>query len=81
LDTLDPLGIVRIRSARERAAGELTNVVDDHVVEFDAAVSVSRDTVEHVDDVADLNVEAGFLANFPRHGRVQFLARFDHSPR
>jgi hypothetical protein len=81
LGALDPQGIVRIRSAGERAAGDLTQVVDDHVMEFDAAVSVSRDTVEHIDDVADLNVEAGFLANFPNHGRVQFFARFDHSPR
>jgi len=55
LGALDPLGIVRIRSAGERAAGDPTQVVDDYVVEFDAVVSVSRDTVEHVDDVADLN--------------------------
>ena len=73
--------MARIRSAGERAAGDLTQVVDDHVVELDAAFSVSRDTVEHVDDVADLNVEAGFLANFPSYGGVQFFARFDHSPR
>jgi len=50
-------------------------------VEFDAAVRVPRDAVEYLDDIAGSNAEPGLFAHLPHHRRVQFLARFDYSPR
>ena len=74
----DPRGVERIRSRGQNARPLVSGVVHDHVVETRVA---GRYGLDDLDEGFDLDLDSGFLPDFPHRGLLERLTPLQGSTR
>ncbi len=70
-----------VRCALQRAPERPAEEVNEDIVKLDSPVRVVPNAIQDVDDGADLDVEARFLAHFPANRLFERLADIDRAAR
>jgi hypothetical protein len=76
-----PFGLRHIVARLQRATHRQAQIVDEHEVVLHAAILVSEDPVEHLDDRPDTHHQAGLLEQFPRDPILEGLPHFQRAAR
>ena len=75
-----PPGCARRAEVRYRSSDRTAQIIDDDEVVLDAAIA-TMDAVEDLDDLANVNIEAGFFFDLAPCGLHEGFAEFDDPAR